>query len=239
MRFSIFLLLILFLGLACKKRESKEFRELPLNTIVVLGSSTAAGAGATSKDSSWVNLLTDDMRNSKIEVINLAVSGYTTFHVIPNDSTPPAGRPKTDSEHNIIAAMKNDPRLVILSFPTNDIANGFDDNEIMANYEVLTHIIGSYGASFMIISTFPRALSVDKRRRLKSFNDLLKLKYGSKVIDIFDSLSTSDNFIRPELSFGDGIHFNNKGHKVIYKGVRFSNVFMSYLNFSSRYFNVG
>ncbi|MEZ4983685.1 MAG: SGNH/GDSL hydrolase family protein [Saprospiraceae bacterium] len=51
--------------------------------IVVLGSSTAEGTGASSPDSSWVNRYRASLsRNTRYEVVNLARGGYTTFHIL-------------------------------------------------------------------------------------------------------------------------------------------------------------
>ena len=54
--------------------------------LVVLGSSTAAGVGASSVDSGWVKRYRNYLfeKNTTINVINLAVGGYTTYDIMPN-----------------------------------------------------------------------------------------------------------------------------------------------------------
>jgi len=51
-----------------------------LNHIVVLGSSTAAGIGPSSIDSSWVNRLNQNLKNldSTYKIVNLAVGGFSS-----------------------------------------------------------------------------------------------------------------------------------------------------------------
>src|SRR5215218_3827288 len=100
----------------------KQFR------IVILGSSTAFGRGATPIDSSWVNRYTTyvKLKNSQNTVINLAVSGYTTYQVLcPNNFVPPAGRPLPDTMKNITKALSLNPNAIIINLPTNDINYGY------------------------------------------------------------------------------------------------------------------
>lgn len=58
--------------------------------IVVLGSSTAAGTGTTNPDSAWVNRFRNYFvaQDSSFRVINLAVGGYTTYHIMPTGFVP-------------------------------------------------------------------------------------------------------------------------------------------------------
>jgi lysophospholipase L1-like esterase len=54
--------------------------------VVVLGSSTSVGVGASPIDSSWVSRYIVYLKslNPQNEVINLAKSGYTTYHLLPD-----------------------------------------------------------------------------------------------------------------------------------------------------------
>lgn len=56
-------------------------------TVVVLGSSTAAGSGASTADSAWVNRyrVTITNINPNNSVINLGVGGKTTYNIMPDD----------------------------------------------------------------------------------------------------------------------------------------------------------
>src|SRR5690349_18464412 len=77
--------------------------------IVVLGSSTAFGTGASSVDSSWVGRLQKAHRlntsdNLDTIVTNLAVGGYNTYHIMPTGFVPPANRPAPDPLHNVTQA---------------------------------------------------------------------------------------------------------------------------------------
>ena len=64
--------------------------------IVVIGSSTAEGAGAWPSDSSWVNRLRFSVRQNMADqadtiVHNLGKGGYTTFMGRENGFIPPPG----------------------------------------------------------------------------------------------------------------------------------------------------
>ena len=55
--------------------------------IVILGSSTAEGAGATKLENSWVFKLEHELKilNNSSRVVNFGKSGYSTFHILPNE----------------------------------------------------------------------------------------------------------------------------------------------------------
>ena len=63
--------------------------------IVILGSSTAYGNGASSPDKAWAALYTAYLKNidSGYIVDNLAVPGTTTYAAQANTYVPPPGRP--------------------------------------------------------------------------------------------------------------------------------------------------
>src|SRR6476469_6554639 len=78
--------------------------------LVVLGSSTAAGTGASVPDSAWVNRLQAEYAknrndNQDTTIINLAVGGYVTYKVMPNDYVTPAGKPAADTARNVTKAL--------------------------------------------------------------------------------------------------------------------------------------
>jgi hypothetical protein len=75
--------------------------------VVILGSSTSLGTGASPIDSSWANkfrlfLLQQNASNS---FTNLSLGGFTTYSVNPTGYVPPAGKPAPDPARNITAAL--------------------------------------------------------------------------------------------------------------------------------------
>jgi acyl-CoA thioesterase-1 len=188
--------------------------------VVVLGSSTAAGNGASKPDSAWVNRLQSrmiaDQKNTK--VINLAYPGYTTYQVMPNSFAWPVGRPSTDRNRNITKALTLHPDLIIINLPTNDIAGNYSDAEIMSNYQAVVKIMNDAKIDYIITGTQPRNFpSTDQRMRLKTLNDQIIQNFSGHVNSYLAKLSTSTYSILDIYSAGDGVHVNDKGHRIIYE----------------------
>ena len=184
--------------------------------IVVLGASTAAGTGATPLDSSWVNRFSAILAtNNSAQVINLANGGYTTFHAMPNGFRRPK-RPVVDTAKNISKTLTLRPNLVLITFPSNDVANGYSNEEILANYSRMAQLLDSAKIAYIIFGSQPRNLSSEsERQRLKNVNEQTKLKFSSHFNDYYDQLASPTNTIKIQYSFGDGVHLNNSGHAVI------------------------
>ena len=91
-------------------------------TIVVIGSSTAAGAGANPSSMAWVNRYRDflDSINPGNDVINLALGGYNTYRLMPSNFVPPINRPVPDTARNITKAISLNPDAIIVNLPSND-----------------------------------------------------------------------------------------------------------------------
>ncbi|HZX57552.1 MAG TPA: SGNH/GDSL hydrolase family protein, partial [Mucilaginibacter sp.] len=179
--------------------------------VVILGSSTAAGRGANPLDSAWAYRIQGLVNNSgtKAKFINLAVAGYSTYQAMPNGYSV-LNRPDPDTGANISKALSLKPNLVILSFPSNDIANNYSCTEIMHNYSVMVHLLDSAKVQYIIFGDQPRNFSnFNQRCREKTLNDTIRNAYNIHVNDIFAPLSTSTYMINPVYSAGDGIHLNN------------------------------
>jgi lysophospholipase L1-like esterase len=149
---------------------------------------------------------------------------------MPDGFTSPSGRPKPNIEGNISRALELKPDLVIINLPTNDVANNYNEQEIIANFESVTENLRAENIPFIITGTQPRSLSVEKRQRLKNLNTKLRLVYESKMFDYYNLLSTADDLIQKEYSAGDGVHMNNAGHRIIYENLFQLDVFKKYLN---------
>ena len=185
--------------------------------VVILGSSTAAGVGTNPIDSAWAYRIQGVVNKNgvKANFINLAVEGYTTYHAMPTGYHK-AYRPSPDTAANITKALSLKPNLVILSFPSNDIADYCSNKEIMYNYSVITHLLDSAKVKYIIFGDQPRNFTdYYQRYREKTMNDTIKSTYTINVNDFFAPLSTPDYMINPIYSAGDGIHLNNSGHCLI------------------------
>jgi lysophospholipase L1-like esterase len=110
--------------------------------VVVLGSSTAEGAGASKLSNSWVFKLEQELKisNKASSVINYGKSGYSTFHILPT-GTRYSNRPNPDIERNITNALSMNPNMIIINMPSNDAAYGYSNEEQLKNYRLLIQLI--------------------------------------------------------------------------------------------------
>jgi acyl-CoA thioesterase-1 len=233
------LLLLLFSAVclaACKKLPLADQAAVitqatpaPTPTVVILGSSTAEGIGANPIDSSWAYRVqaTVNQNGVKANFVNLAFGGYTTYQAMPTGYSV-SGRPAPDTARNITKALSYHPALVIIDFPSNDIAANYTGQEIVNNYNRMTHMLDSAKVQYIIFSTQPRDFSdPNQRMRLKTLNDTVKSLYTYHVNDFLDQLSTATYSIKPEYEAGDGVHVNNAGHLVIFNATMKQSIFIS------------
>jgi hypothetical protein len=210
-------------------------------TIVVLGSSTAEGFGASPHfpyppDSSWVKMMAAAYNKNPNDgldttVINLAKGGYTTYHILPSNTTPPPNRPLPDTDRNITKALSYNPDVIIINMPSNDISTGFQKPEIMANWRQLFTIGMNNGINTFITTTQPRDFSPNlvMMEYQKDLRDSVMNVFGNFAINFWDDLVSTNppNDIRPEVAYGDGIHINNLGHRLVYQRVMAKFLFTS------------
>ena len=106
--------------------------------VAVLGLSTASGQGLADPTESWVGQFAAHLSASHgLQVRNLAVPGYTTFHVLPTGTRRAAGRPAVDEVHNVTAALAYRPKAIIINLPSNDAAMGASVEESIRNLRLV------------------------------------------------------------------------------------------------------
>jgi lysophospholipase L1-like esterase len=191
-------------------------------TIVVLGSSTAAGAGPKSPDSSWVNLFRkyEQGKNPRTEVINLAVGGYTSYHILPDTSGTPAGRPRPSKEHNISKALTLHPDVIIINMPSNDVSAGFTTAEYQRNLSAVADIARTHHITCYITTTQPRNTEPAKRKQLEQVRDYIIASYPETYINFWEGIGAADGTVEPKYDSGDGLHLNGLGHRLFFERVK-------------------
>ncbi|MBV6640611.1 MAG: hypothetical protein KI791_07835, partial [Cyclobacteriaceae bacterium] len=188
--------------------------------IIVLGSSTAAGTGA-STENGWVWQFDEYLSGFDIPytLTNLSVSGYNSYHFIPSGYAPP-GRPNPDLTRNITHALALDPDIIVVNLPSNDVANGFSAQETYNNFHIIDSIATAQGVSVFFTTTQPRNFSnLSTRQELKIKADTILSRYGSKAISLYDELADPNFRIKSIYHSGDGIHLNDLGHTYIFRQV--------------------
>jgi len=179
--------------------------------IVVLGSSTAVGTGPTNSEKAWVNQYRKYVQtfNVSSEVINLAVGGYTTYHVLPN------GYSAADTLHNITKALSYDPDAIIINLPTNDAANGYSVDQQLYNYSIVLAAAAAKNVPVWVTTTQPRYLSDELRHNLMDMRDSTYKYMGDKAIDFWTDIATDDGYIKSIYDMGDGTHLNDSAHTIL------------------------
>jgi lysophospholipase L1-like esterase/chitodextrinase len=178
--------------------------------VVVLGSSTAAGTGATSTATSWVGQLTTWLASTTTgsSVVNLAVGGYTSESILP------ANNPN----NNITYALAQNPSIILVNLPSNDVFAGISTATMIANFKTVKALADARGIPLFFTTTQPRNFTnLSDRQLLQTQAGVIKQNFKNYVIDIFDELADIDlNIKSPQYSFGDGVHLNDAGHSYIF-----------------------
>lgn len=191
--------------------------------VVVLGSSTAAGSGASSYANAWVSKYTAYLQsvNPANTLVNLAVGGYNTYLIIPT-GTPHGGRPDQDPARNVTAAVATyHADVVIVNMPTNDVANSYDVSETLLNYRRIKAYCDSAHVTLYIATSQPRNFTdAGKLGQLMQIRDSTVAQYGSYAIDFWNTLANADGTIQPAYNSGDGVHLNDAGHDLLFQRVK-------------------
>lgn len=195
-------------------------------TLAILGSSTAAGDGASSPASAWAAQIENTL-NARLEgellLYNFASGGF-----ISSDLLPGSGHPGS-----IDAALAIEPDLILVALAgSNDVSAGTTDAELTSRLGQLRDSAFAAGSPVFFFSTAPKSLSVPERERLASWAVSLGQSFASCpipadgaayapcFIDVFTPLADASLGLAAAYDSGDGIHINDAGHAVIYDRVR-------------------
>jgi lysophospholipase L1-like esterase len=191
--------------------------------VVVLGSSTAAGSGASNADSAWVNRFRNNLSqsNTRFTVTNLAKGGYTTYHILPNGTTiPPHITIEPDTARNITKALALNPYAVIINMPSNDASNNFPTKDQLANFHLIHDAAINVGARVWICTPQPRNFSNPAQVQIqRDVTDSIVAQFSPYTIDFWNGMADVSGFILSQYDSGDGIHLNDAGHRELFRRV--------------------
>ncbi len=194
--------------------------------LVVLGSSTAAGTGASIPDSSWVNRCRQYLAGvaNQSQVINLALGGYTTYHLLPSNAIIPEGRIQPDTLRNATAALKYKPDAVVINLPSNDTSKDYPVEEQLHNFNTLSSFFEDHQIPVWVCTTQPRNYDEEKRAIQLTMKDSLLARYGDQCLDVWTPFATNESTIDPKFDSGDGVHLNDDGHRLFMEIVITENI---------------
>lgn len=183
----------------------------------VLGSSTAAGVGAT-PGRAWVTQLADALRPRGLAVHNLAASGALTHQALPPSQPRPDGRPATDPARNLALVLAGRPAAVLLAFPSNDALAGYPAAETAANLLLMRDLARREGVPVILLSSQPRNdAGSSAREAMQATDAALQAAAGDCFVDLRVALSGPGGGIATAYSAGDGVHLNDAGHALVFE----------------------
>jgi lysophospholipase L1-like esterase len=192
--------------------------------IVILGSSTAAGTGPSTQDSTWVNRYSNRLTNTdtRFEITNLARGGSNTFNIIPTGTViDPSINVEIDTARNITKAISFDPYAIIVNMPSNDAANFFDAEQQLENFNTIINEAEANGIEVWICTTQPRNFNDDARLNIQQeVRDSILSIYKDRAINFWDGIADSEGRIIPAFDSGDGVHLNDAGHRILVDRIR-------------------
>ena len=223
-RVTVLLLCGLFLAFTAKAQPSPCSADSAFH-IVVLGSSTAAGAGASPIDSAWVNRYRDYLTsiNPANQVTNRAQGGFTTYQLMRTGFIPPAGRPDPNTTRNITYGLSLNPDAIIVNLPSNDVASGFSVAEQLNNFDSIVSQANAAGVPIWICTTQPRDFggNMTNIQAQLDVRDSIWARYAPRVLDFWTGLPDNTNQLaNSPYNSGDGVHLNNGGHNLLFGRVR-------------------
>ncbi|MBF4492134.1 SGNH/GDSL hydrolase family protein [Flavobacterium sp. MR2016-29] len=209
---------LIFLLQSCEPTKDKNLPEIEEKTlVVVLGSSNAYGLGPKNINDSWAGLLKNEKSTT---LVNLSFLGSTTYHFLPANE-PNYRNIVPDKEHNIEAAIKLSPKIIIFSITTNDIASGYSIDEYLSNMKIMTDLCVANKIEYIVTSTAPRnPLPFERRKALYDLNRELEKIYGERYTEIYNFIADLDSFKwQKNLCISDSIHGNEEAHLIMYREI--------------------
>lgn len=189
--------------------------------IVLMGSSTAQGVGASEPSLSMFGRLQSYYNTHTW--YNLGLSGMNTYEALAA-SVP--GKPAIRPASNITAALSYDPDIIIVSYPSNDVNNGYTNAETISNLSLLYNIATTNGVTIFFLGTQPRDFVDEaKRIQLSTQNDLILQTFVGKSINVYPLVARPGGYIATDVAVGDGIHLNDEGHRRLFQEVVNFNIF--------------
>jgi len=196
---------------------------LSAQVLGIIGSSTAAGEGASTFDSSWVAISTRYYKGlgELSNTIDIAVSGTTTWNGMPSSFIPPSGGNPAplppDPNHNVTKILQLGSNVVIIGYPSNDIAFGYTLAQYLANLRTIYDSVVAAGKVCYVTTTQPRDdIATSLRQLALQGRDSILNEFPQQALNFWDPVADPSTLgILTQYSYGDGIHLNNAGHAAI------------------------
>lgn len=191
--------------------------------IAVIGSSTAAGDGASDGDRAWVGLLESDLAaalTGRLSMWNFAEGGYTAYELEPGSG----------ARGSVDDALAVRPDLLVVALAgSNDLTPEITTEKFISQLVSVRDAATAAGTPTFFMGILPKTFSQGERELLASWNQAMQQSFRSCwvpgaaaphqacFIDVFDALASAELGLAPELDSGDGSHPNDAGHMTLYR----------------------
>ncbi len=195
--------------------------------IVILGSSTAAGTGPSSVDSTWVNRYRKSLQeiNPNNLVTNLAIGGTTTYHIMPDWFAAPPNRPASNPNNNVSQAVALGADAIIVNMPSNDASNFYGIDEQMFNFQMISAVADSADIPVWVCTPQPKTPFGATQDAIQlGVRDSVFFTFGNMALDFWNGIALPSNDIDPMFDSGDGTHLNDAAHAVLFGRARDKNI---------------
>lgn len=186
--------------------------------IVVLGSSTAAGTGPSSVENAWVWMYTDYLKqhDTRFDVTNLAVGGYTTYKILPTGTSVPSGV-TIDTDRNVTKAIALHADGIIVNMPSNDANMGYTADTQMANFHLVVDTAAAANIPTWVCTVQPRNFGTGTAAQNIQNEMVIRIPqdFPDTYIDFWTTLANADGSVNPLYNAGDGVHLNDAGHLIL------------------------
>jgi len=172
------------------------------NTILFLGDSLTEGLGVNKEDAfpKLVETMLQTKLNKNIQVINGGVSGSTS----------------NDGLARLKWYLKKKPDIVFIALGANDGLRGLDLQQSQKNLEDIVQYAQKSNAKVLLAGMLlPPNYGADYSNSFKTMYQTIKTKYNLKSMPfLLEGVAG-----KKEFNQRDGIHPNEKGHKLIAKNI--------------------
>lgn len=194
-------------------------------SIIILGSSTAAGFGPAFSNNAWVSRYNHYLyhTDTRFQIENLARGGFTTYNILPTGTGIPGDvTHEIDVERNITKAISNNADGVIINLPSNDAAFNYPAIDQIANYHLISNTALAENIPVWVSSPQPKNFgsnTIGLGIQLEMVTQT-PIEFEEYAFDFWTDLGVEDNdAIKPEYNT-DGTHLNDTAHRILFERIK-------------------
>lgn len=192
----------------------------PKFSVFNAGSSTFAGTGAIVADSGVTRRVKHFWKSHDLldTMYERAIGGRDTRHGLPVNASSlnTATVTNYDSSRSVTAAVRRGVDVYMVGYPSNAYGNPITVANHMTWFREIRDSAEANGVEFWVGTTQPRTDGSAPQTRFRDAADSIRANFPNNYVEHYRPLAVPNGTtIRPELAYGDNIHVNVSGHKVL------------------------